>query len=115
MHSEPWFKHFPGAITVTDENAIIINMNDAAAEAFEDDGGYDLIGQSVVDCHPPDVQAVVRELYESREPNVYTIQTHGKKKLIYQTPYFEDGILAGVVELNLPLPEEMPHFDRDEE
>ncbi len=114
MPSDTWFKHFPGAITVTDENAIIIAMNDAAAEAFKDDGGYDLIGQSVIDCHPPAAQKVVRQLYESGEPNVYTVTKHGKKKLVYQTPYFEDGKLAGVVELGLPLPEEMPEFNRDE-
>ncbi len=113
MHSDTWFKHFPGAITITDENAIIIAMNDAAAEAFKDDGGYDLVGQSVIDCHPADVQEKVRQLYTSGEPNVYTVTKHGKKKLVYQTPYYEDGKLAGVVELSLPLPEEIPHFERD--
>ena len=112
MHSETWFKHFPGAITVTDENAVIITMNDAAAETFKEEGGYDLIGRSVIDCHPPEVQDKVRQLYEDGQANVYTIQKHGKKKLIYQTPIFEDGKLTGVVELSLPLPEEVPEFER---
>lgn len=113
MRNETWFKNFPGAITVTDENAVIIAMNDASAETFRNDGGTELIGRSVIDCHPPAVQARVREIYESQEPNAYTIEKHGKKKLIYQTPYFEHGKLAGVVELSLPLPENVPHFNRD--
>ena len=113
MHNETWFKNFPGASTVTDENAIIIEMNAKSAETFKDDGGLDLIGQSVIDCHPPAAQAKVRALYETHKPNVYTIEKHGKRKLIYQTPYFEDGAFKGVVELSLPLPNEMPHFKRD--
>jgi hypothetical protein len=44
---------------------------------------------------------------------VYTVQKHGKKRLVYQTPYFVDGQFAGLVELGLELPEEMPHFNRD--
>ncbi|MBG0786689.1 MAG: PAS domain S-box protein [Anaerolineaceae bacterium] len=113
MKNETWFEHFPGAITVTDENAIIIAMNAKSAETFKGSGGRDLIGQSVIDCHPPDVQDKVRELYGDCEPNTYTIEKNGKKKLIYQAPYFEDGELKGVVELSLPLPDEMPHFKRD--
>jgi transcriptional regulator with PAS, ATPase and Fis domain len=113
MRSKTWFKHFPGAITITDENAIIVEMNDASAETFNKDGGFDLIGQSVIDCHPKSVQDKVRELYQSQSPNAYTIEKDGKKKLIYQTPFFEDGKLAGVVEMSLPLPDSLPHFNRD--
>ncbi|MCB2202419.1 PAS domain-containing protein [bacterium] len=105
MSNENWFKHFPGAITVTDENTTIILMNDASAETFKKDGGRDLIGKSVMDCHPDEVREKVQKLYEAQEPNTYIIEKHGKKKLVYQTPYFKDGILAGVVEMSLPLPE----------
>jgi transcriptional regulator with PAS, ATPase and Fis domain len=107
-----WFEHFPGAITVTNENGGIIAMNAQAAETFKNDGGRDLIGQNMIDCHPPETQARVRALFEADKPNVYTITKHGKKKLIYQAPYYEDGTLKGVVELSLPLPEEVPHFER---
>ena len=107
-----WFENFPGAITVTDENGIIIAMNAQAAETFKNGGGRDLIGQNVIDCHPPETQARVRALFEANKPNVYTITKHGKKKLIYQAPYYEKGVLKGVVELSLPLPAEVPHFER---
>jgi hypothetical protein len=46
-------------------------------------------------------------------PNVYTIQKGGVKKLIYQSPWFIGGNYAGFVELSLPIPEQMPHFNRD--
>lgn len=115
MGNEIWFKHFPGAITVTDENADIIEMNEASAEMFKKDGGFGLIGRSVMDCHPASAQTKIRRIYNEQKPNVYTIQKNGEKKMIYQAPYFANGILAGVVEICLPLPDEMPHFNRDED
>ncbi len=48
-----------------------------------------------------------------QQANVYTIEKHGKKKLIYQTPWYRDGKYAGFIELSLVIPEEMPHFIRD--
>jgi transcriptional regulator with PAS, ATPase and Fis domain len=113
MPNDPWFQYFPGAITITDENATILAMNAESAETFKSSGGRELIGRSVIDCHPPAVQDKVRALYQTREPNVYTIEKQGRKKLIYQAPVYRDGELIGVVELGLPLPEEIPHFRRD--
>lgn len=108
-----WFTAFPGAITVTDEKGTIIEMNEQSAEMFTDDGGYDIIGRNVLDCHPEPAQKKVREIYESQQSNIYSIQKNGKKKLIYQTPYFIEGKFSGFVEICLPLPKEMPHFNRD--
>jgi len=113
MPNDPWFQYFPGAITITDENATILAMNAESAETFKSSGGRELIGRSVIDCHPPAAQDKVRALYQTRETNVYTIEKQGRKKLIYQAPVYRDGELIGVVELGLPLPEEIPHFRRD--
>jgi len=33
--------------------------------------------------------------------------------IIYQAPWFHDGIFGGLVELSLEIPSEMPHFIRD--
>ena len=113
MEIKQWFENFPGAITLTDENAIITAMNKQSGETFKSYGGRDLIGQDLRDCHPPSSQDKIRSLYEDVELNAYTIEKDGKKKLIYQTPVYEDGVLIGVVELSLPLPTELPHFKRD--
>ena len=47
-----------------------------------------------------------------KKPNVYTIEKNGIKKLIYQSPWFENGEMKGLVELSLEIPFEMPHFIR---
>ena len=36
----------------------------------------------------------------------------GIKKLIYQSPWYDNGVYAGFVELSLPVPHAMPHFIR---
>lgn len=113
MKDTAWFQSFPGAITVTDAEGIIIAMNEQSSKAFEKDGGYDLIGKNVLDCHPEPARSKLESLYASPRENVYTIQKHGKKRLVYQAAYYTEGHFAGLVELGLDLPEEMPHFNRD--
>jgi len=114
MTKEPnqWVSEFQGAITVCDRDGTILEMNDKAVEIFERYGGADLIGKSLMDCHPPAAQEKIRELLASGKTNAYTIEKNGVKKLIYQAPWFLDGKRAGLVELSLEIPEEMPHFMR---
>jgi predicted RNA methylase len=52
-------------------------------------------------------------LIDEGNSNVYTITKKGVRKLIYQTPYFEDGKVAGLVEFSFVIPEDMPHHNRD--
>ena len=113
MKDTAWFKGFPGAVTVTDAQGVIIAMNEQSAKVFEEDGGYALIGKNVLDCHPEPARSKLEELFVSPRKNVYTIQKHGRKRLVYQAPYYIDGQFAGLVELGLDLPEEIPHFNRD--
>ncbi len=107
-----WVKEFPGAVTVCDADGIITGMNDKAAKTFEADGGRALIGKSVFDCHPEPARSKLKGLMESRQPNVYTVEKNGVKKFIYQTPWYHDGEYAGIIELSLEVPFEMPHFVR---
>jgi transcriptional regulator with PAS, ATPase and Fis domain len=110
MH--PWIKEFPGAVTVCDTEGVILAMNDRAAKVYEADGGYALIGQSMLACHPQAARLKLEGLLESGQANIYTIEKNGVKKLIYQSPWYEDGHYKGIVELSLVIPEEMPHFVR---
>lgn len=107
-----WFSEFPGSITVCDPEGIILEMNERAALGFQADGGRDLIGKNLLDCHPEPARAKLLEMMNSRRKNVYTIEKHGVWKLIYQTPWFENGEYRGFVELSLEIPAEMPHFIR---
>ena len=104
---------FPAAITVCDPDGIILEMNAKAAEAFAEDGGRGLIGKNLLDCHPEPARSKMERLLDKQQKNVYTIEKNGKKKLIYQTPWYKDGVYSGFVELSIEIPFEMPHFIRD--
>lgn len=112
MNEHEWINEFPAAVTVCDENGIILEMNDKAAQTFESDGGFGLVGTNMLDCHPEPARTKTERLLASREKNVYTIEKNGVKKLIYQSPWFKNGKYAGFVELSLEIPFEMPHFIR---
>jgi len=113
MNEHAWIKEFPAAITVCDEEGIILEMNDKAAITFEKDGGTKLIGSNLLDCHPGLSREKTERLLAARVKNVYTIEKNGIKKLIYQSPWYKDGgIYAGFVELSLEIPLEIPHFIR---
>ena len=45
MQKRCWQEEIPAAITITDENGIIIEMNQKAAAVFESSGGKHLIGK----------------------------------------------------------------------
>jgi len=55
---------------------------------------------------------MILDMLESGKSNTYTIDKKGAKKMIHQTPWYNNGILMGLVELSIELPEEMPHFIR---
>ncbi|MFZ5652679.1 MAG: PAS domain-containing protein [Bacillota bacterium] len=112
MNLGEWIKEFPGAITVCGSDGIIIEMNDRACKMFEKDGGSELIGKNVLDCHPGKAREKIKEMLESRAMNCYTIEKNGVKKLVYQTPWYKDGQYMGLAELVLEIPFDMPHFLR---
>lgn len=112
MTDHSWIKEFPASITVCDSEGIIISMNDASLKVFEEDGGEELIGTSVLDCHPEPARSKLEGMMATQQANVYTIEKNGARKLVYQTPWYENGQYAGFVEMILPIPGEMPHFVR---
>jgi PAS domain S-box-containing protein len=107
-----WIKEFSGSIIVCDPDGIILEMNDKAAKGYESEGGLELIGSSVLECHPAKAREKVEEMLATREANIYTIEKKGLKKVVYQSPWYKDGQYAGIVELVLEVPFDMPHFIR---
>lgn len=113
IHEEfQWLEELKVAFTFSGEDGTIIYMNDAAATVFSNDGGSELVGKNVLDCHPEPARAKLQDLFANPRVNAYTIQKAGKRKLIYQAPVFENGAFKGIVEISLPLPDEIPHFER---
>lgn len=107
-----WMDEFSSAITVTDSDGIILYMNAQSCKSFEENGGAKLIGTNVLDCHPPNARAILEDLLATGKSNTYTIEKNGKKKLIHQAPWYNDGKYAGLVEIAIVLPEPMSHFVR---
>jgi PAS domain-containing protein len=113
MADHAWVREFPGSITVCDPEGVILEMNDRAIQAFRSQGGQALLGTNLLDCHPEPSRTKVRQMLRTRQANVYTIEKDGVHRFIYQTPWYRDGQYAGLIELALDIPADMPHFIRD--
>lgn len=109
MTGHQWVDEFPGTIEVCDPNGILLEVNDRAEQ---EEGVRNLIGSNILDCHPEPARTILKQMLASGRLNVYTIEKNGKKKLIYQAPWFKDGQYAGFVEMGLEIPDSMPHFNR---
>jgi hypothetical protein len=112
MTEHAWVRELPVSITVCDGTGTITEMNDRACATFAGDGGAALIGSNVLDCHPEPARSLLSHLLQTGTSNCYTIEKAGKKKLIFQSPWYEKGEYRGLVEIAIPLPEQMPHFQR---
>lgn len=105
-------KELPFAITVCDTEAIILYMNDRSIDTFHKYGGAEIIGTSLFLYHHGQAGIKLRELLDTATKNAYTIEKNGVKKMIYQSPWYKEGNFAGLIELSLEIPTEMPHFIR---
>ena len=104
MNQHDYLKGLNIAITISAKDGEILYQNDSSIEVNGDARGRDLMG-----CQ------IIRHLLDDAATNVYTISKKGKKKLIYQTPWYEDDekkVVGGLIEFSIILPDEMPHYDR---
>jgi transcriptional regulator with PAS, ATPase and Fis domain len=107
-----WINKLDGNVIVCDARGIIIYMNERAIINYAKDGGVDLIGKNLMDCHNERSREKILQIMETHVKNVYTIEKNGKKKIIYQTPWMDGDDFKGIVEFSLEIPYEMPHFIR---
>ena len=107
-----WLKEINAAVTICDNNGIIVYMNEKSEQVFENDGGKNLIGSNLFGCHPEPALTKLKEMLADGSTNVYTIEKEGKKKIIYQSPWFDENTLGGLIEISFNIPDEMPHFIR---
>ena len=85
------------AVTVCDKTGKIIDMNEQSRQVNLKPG-QELIGSNVLDCHPEPARSMLD-----------TIEKNGRKKLIYQIPWYEKGEYMGFLELSMVIPFEMEH------
>lgn len=110
QHTFDYLENVAFAATVCDKHGVVLYQN---ARARKRDGG--VVGQNLYDCHGKKSQAMIRHMMETGESNTYEIIRHGHRRLLHQTPWFEQpgGEVAGLVELSVDLPDEYVVLDRD--
>lgn len=110
MENYEWAKEMNCAVTVCDAEGVIIYMNDKSRETYKKEG--DLIGKNLFACHSERSREIIRHLLETGGSNSYTIEKQGVHKVIYQTAWKKDGKVAGIVEISMVTPADMPHYVR---
>ena len=63
-----WVKELPAEIMVCDTGGIIFEMNAQAGTLFAEDGGRDLLGTHVLDCHPDPALGKLEGMLENIPP-----------------------------------------------
>ncbi|CDC65643.1 putative uncharacterized protein [Bacteroides sp. CAG:770] len=105
-----WAKELNCSITVCDKDGIIVYMNDRAIEQYKKRGN--LIGMNLFDCHNEHAMGIIRKLLETGGTNSYTIEKNGAHKMIFQSAWKENGVVAGLCEISMIIPEDLPHYVR---
>lgn len=98
------------AITVADRDCNIIYMNERARETYRKHGN--LIGANLMGCHNERSRAIIAEILSTGGTNAYTIEKEGLHKMIFQSAWTQDGEVAGILEISMVIPAEMPHYIR---
>lgn len=107
-----WAEGINCAVTICNTEGVILYMNARARDTYASHGN--LIGKNLFACHSERSQNIIRELLSTGKSNTYMVKKKGIKKLIFQSPWRDDsGKIAGLVEISIPLPEEMAFYDRD--
>ncbi|MEI6277009.1 MAG: hypothetical protein WCP08_13515 [Prolixibacteraceae bacterium] len=111
---ENWLDEDEAAITICDLNGIILYMNERSKRSFTkyDDSGV-AVGSSLIECHPEPSRSKLLSMLKEPMTNVYTIEKRGVKKLIRQSPWYNNGIFSGVVEISFEIPIDMAHHVRE--
>ncbi len=96
-------------VTVCAKDGTILDMNAKSKKTFLKPGMPEIIGNNVLDCHPEPARSLLADMLENPRTNVYTVEKEGVKKLIFQTPWYDEGEYAGFMELSMVLPEVIPN------
>ena len=99
-----WVEEFPAAITVCDVHGTIVGMNRASKLNFARNGGADLIGTSLFDCHSDASNKKIKKMLRREAGQTYITEKNDKKRLVSQSPWYRDGEFAGLVETIIDLP-----------
>lgn len=108
-----WTDDFLGAITVCDREGIVVYMNEKSKQQFAKSGDTDLLGNSLIECHPEPARSFLKKMLAEPITNSYTTEKRGIRKMIHQTPWMENGEFKGVIEISFEIPMDLAHHKRD--
>lgn len=100
------------AATVCDKDGIVLYQNACARKR---DG--DVVGKNLFGCHKKATAEFIRQMIDAGKSNTYEVIRHGKRKLLHQTPWFEEpsGAVAGLVEIAIDLPKKYTVLNKGDE
>lgn len=104
-----YFEGADVAVTICAKDGTILDMNEKSRKTFLKPGMPEIMGQNVLDCHPEPARTQLAQMLENQLTNVYTVEKEGVKKLIFQTPWYDEGEYAGFMELSIVLPKDLPN------
>lgn len=110
---EDYFKNVECAVTVCDTECVIVYQNEKSVAV-----NGDMRGRCMLGCHNDSSRGIIARILTEGITNSYTISKKGQRKLIHQTPWYKDAAdgsgktVAGIIELSIVIPEQMPHYDR---
>ena len=99
------FEGLRAAVTIADQDFHIRFMNDRAVAFYAEDGGAELIGKNLLDCHTVEHQVVIRGAYARyRAGDLTPTRYHAKKdggvlESIVHIPLMVEGQFRGIAEL----------------
>lgn len=100
------------AATVCDKDGVVLYQNACARDRDGDVAGKNLFG-----CHKKATAEFIRQMIATGKSNTYEVIRHGKRKLLHQTPWFDEpsGPVAGLIEIAIDLPEKHMVLNKDGE
>jgi hypothetical protein len=99
------FDGLRAAVTIADQDFQIRFMNDRSAAFYAEDGGVELIGRNLLDCHRDEHKLVIRAAYDRyRAGDLTPTRYHAQKEAgapesIVHIPLMVEGQFRGIAEL----------------
>jgi len=112
MISPDWVEEFPAMISVCDADGIILAMNRKEADHYQDRGGKNLIGTNLFDCHKERSVKIIKRLMQTQKIRLYTVEENGKKEMVLQSPWYQNGTFKGLVEIVVEIKGEIERIVR---
>jgi transcriptional regulator with PAS, ATPase and Fis domain len=112
MSNPDWVEEFPAMISVCDTNGVILAMNQKEANHYMDRGGKKLVGTSLFDCHKERSVNIIKHLIETQKTRIYTVEENGKKEMVIQSPWYQNGTFNGLVEIVVEIEGEIQRIVR---